>query len=85
VTVATVGAEYRERYVREILDQIDLDAFVATAAEERSLRPSNRDITEVTMKGASKPKHGTKKQAQKSLKEKRQEKRAAAKKGFGAS
>jgi hypothetical protein len=34
------------------------------------------------MKGASKPKRVQKKQAQKSLKEKRSEKRAAAKKGF---
>jgi hypothetical protein len=40
---------------------------------------------EVTMKGASKPKKLGKKVAQKSLKEKRQDKRAAAKKGFGAS
>jgi hypothetical protein len=37
------------------------------------------------MKGASKPKKLAKKQPQKSLKEKRQEKRAAAKKGFGSS
>lgn len=36
------------------------------------------------MKGASKPKKVAKKQPQKSLKEKRQEKRAAAKKGFGS-
>ena len=36
------------------------------------------------MKGASKPKKLQKKQAQKTLKEKRSEKRAAAKKGFGA-
>jgi hypothetical protein len=36
------------------------------------------------VKGASKPKKIAKKPAQKSLKEKRQEKRAAAKKGFGA-
>jgi hypothetical protein len=39
---------------------------------------------EVTMKGASKPKKLQKKQAQKSLKEKRSEKRAATKK-FGSS
>jgi hypothetical protein len=37
------------------------------------------------MKGASKPKKLQKKQAQKSLKEKRQEKRAASKKGLGSS
>jgi hypothetical protein len=37
------------------------------------------------MKGASKPKRVQKKQAQKSLKEKRIEKRAAAKKGLGTS
>jgi hypothetical protein len=36
------------------------------------------------MKGASKPKKLAKKVAQKSLKEKRQDKRAAAKKGFGS-
>jgi hypothetical protein len=36
------------------------------------------------MKGASKPKKLAKKQAQNSLKEKRQEKRAAGRKGFGA-
>jgi hypothetical protein len=36
------------------------------------------------MKGASKPKKLAKKQPQKSLKEKRQEKRAAARKGFGS-
>jgi hypothetical protein len=40
---------------------------------------------EVTMKGASKPKKLGKKVAQKSLKEKRQDKRAASKKGFGSS
>ena len=48
----------------------------------------NNGITidwEVTMKGASKPKKLGKKVAQKSLKEKRQDKRAAAKKGFGSS
>jgi len=39
---------------------------------------------EVTMKGASKPKKLAKKVAQKSLKEKRQDKRAASKKGFGS-
>jgi hypothetical protein len=37
------------------------------------------------MKGASKPKKAGKKQAQKSLKERRAEKRAAADKKFGAS
>jgi hypothetical protein len=37
------------------------------------------------MKGQSKPKKATKKQAQKSLKERRPEKRAAAEKKFGAS
>ena len=47
-----------------------------TAAECRKI---------VHMKGASKPKKGQKKQAQKTLKEKRSEKRAAAKKGFGTS
>jgi hypothetical protein len=36
------------------------------------------------MKGASKPKKLAKKVAQKSLKEKRQDKRAASKKGFGS-
>jgi hypothetical protein len=41
-------------------------------------------IMEVRMKGASKPKKLAKKQAQKTLKEKRSEKRAAAKK-FGSS
>ena len=37
------------------------------------------------MKGASKPKKGQKKPAQKTLKERRSEKRAAADKKFGAS
>jgi hypothetical protein len=37
------------------------------------------------VKGASKPKRVQKKQPQKTLKEKRSEKRAAAKKGFGTS
>ena len=37
------------------------------------------------MKGASKPKKLGKKVAQKSLKKKRQDKRAASKKGFGSS
>jgi hypothetical protein len=37
------------------------------------------------MKGASKPKKMQKKQAQKTLKERRSEKRAAAEKKFGAS
>ena len=40
---------------------------------------------ETLMKGAQKPKKGDKKPAQKTLKEKRQDKRAAAKKGFGSS
>jgi hypothetical protein len=40
--------------------------------------------SEVTMKGASKPKKLAKKQPQKTLKEKRNEKRAAAKKNFGS-
>jgi hypothetical protein len=39
---------------------------------------------EAMMKGASKPKKLAKKQAQKTLKEKRAEKRAAADKKFGA-
>jgi hypothetical protein len=36
------------------------------------------------MKGASKPKKGAKKQAQKSLKQRRTEKKAAAEKKFGS-
>jgi hypothetical protein len=40
--------------------------------------------SEVMMKGASKPKKLAKKQPQKTLKEKRNEKRAAAKKNFGS-
>jgi len=43
-----------------------------------------RDSLEVIVKGASKPKKTGKKQAQKSLKQKRAEKRAAADKKFGA-
>jgi hypothetical protein len=46
---------------------------------------SSRFHLEGEMKGASKPKRVQKKQAQKTLKEKRSEKRAAAKKGFGTS
>jgi hypothetical protein len=55
-------------------------------ASRRSLYNTGAKIDlEVTMKGASKPKKLGKKVAQKSLKEKRQDKRAAAKKGFGSS
>jgi hypothetical protein len=54
-------------------------------ASRRSLYETGVKIDlEVTMKGASKPKKLGKKVAQKSLKEKRQDKRAAAKKGFGS-
>ena len=60
-----------------------------TAADQRqrlesvSLRAEIIDL-EVTMKGASKPKKLAKKVPQKSLKEKRQDKRAAGKKGLGS-
>jgi uncharacterized protein (DUF488 family) len=57
-----------------------------SSAGRRSLYDNGITIDrEVTMKGASKPKKLGKKVAQKSLKEKRQEKRAASKKGFGSS
>jgi uncharacterized protein (DUF488 family) len=124
---AGLAPEYRERYLGEILDRVDLDRLLhelppdglaALMCVERDpeachrsliaerlaadhdvsvvhLRPSKppqrvgleREHTvdlEVTMKGASKPKKLGKKVAQKSLKEKRQDKRAAAKKGFGS-
>ena len=51
--------------------------------ESVSLRAEIIDL-EVTMKGASKPKKLAKKVPQKSLKEKRQDKRAAGKKGLGS-
>jgi hypothetical protein len=54
------------------------------SARRVGLGHKNTVDLEVTMKGASKPKKLGKKVAQKSLKEKRQDKRAAAKKGFGS-
>jgi hypothetical protein len=62
------------------------ETLARPSASRRSLYDNGITIDrEVTMKGASKPKKLGKKVAQKSLKEKRQEKRAASKKGFGSS
>ena len=53
-------------------------------ARHGRLTPDSANSWEATVKGASKPKKLQKKQAQKSLKEKRAEKKAASSKKFGA-